>query len=183
MGYFRNRDVARKELGLELFEGFSLTDPAADRVFMWDQSVGGFAWLQASNGLEISGTTIQATAAARTSALYWIIDGGGSTITTGTKGSIVIPFACTITQMTALADQTGSIVVDIWRDTFANAPPTDADSITASAPITLSGATKAQDGALTGWATAIAAGDVLAFNVDSVATIQRLTIALTVTRT
>lgn len=182
MGYFRDNAVARKQLGLELFDGISLTDPGADRIMLWDDSAGGFAWLQASNGLEVDGTTLQATAAARTSALYWIIDGGGAPITTGQKGYLPIPFACTITEASAFADQTGSAVVDVWKDTFANYPPADADSITASAPITLSSAIKAQDATLTGWTTSIAAGDVLGFNVDSASTITRLTIELKVTR-
>jgi len=62
------------------------------------------------------------------------IDGGGSAITTGQKGYIEVPFACTISRATTLADQSGSIVIDVWKDTYANYPPVDADSITASAP-------------------------------------------------
>lgn len=113
----------------------------------------------------------------------FIIDGGGVAITTGEKGHLEIPFACTISRVTTLADQSGSIVVDIWKDTYANFPPTDADSITASAPPTLSSAQNAQDSTLTGWTTAIAAGDILAFNVDSCTTCTRVTISLKVTKT
>jgi len=115
--------------------------------------------------------------------ITFIIDGGGSAITTGQKGHLEIPFACTITQVTTLADQSGSIVVDIWKDTYANFPPTDADSITASAPPTLSSAQKAQDSTLTDWTTAITEGDILAFNVDSITTCERVTISLRVTKT
>ena len=115
--------------------------------------------------------------------ITFIIDGGGSAITTGEKGHLEIPFACTINRVTMLADQSGSIVVDIWKDTYANFPPTDADSITASAPPTISSAQKSQDSTLSGWTTAIAAGDILAFNVDSVTDIQRVTISLKVTKT
>jgi len=114
--------------------------------------------------------------------LTFIIDGGGSAITTGEKGHLEIPFACTIKQATMLADASGSIVVDIWKDTYANFPPTDADSITASAPPTISSAQKSQDATLTDWTTAIAAGDILAFNVDSCTTIKRVTISLKVER-
>jgi len=112
--------------------------------------------------------------------IAFIIDGGGSAITTGQKGHLEIPFACTITQVTMLADQSGSIVVDIWKDTYANFPPTDADSITASAPPTISSAQKSQDSTLSGWTTSISAGDILAFNVDSCSTIERATISLKV---
>jgi hypothetical protein len=116
--------------------------------------------------------------------ITFIIDGGGSTITTGIKGDLEIPFACTITQATLLADQSGAIVIDIWAEDYANYPPTDADSITASTPptITASGV-KSQDSTLTSWITSIAAGDTLRFNVDSVTSIQRVTLSLRVTKT
>lgn len=115
--------------------------------------------------------------------IAFIIDGGGSVLTTGIKGDLEIPFACTINQVTTLLDQSGSIVVDIWKDTYANYPPTVADTITASAKPTVSTATKAQDSTLTGWTTAIAAGDSLRYNVDSITTATRCLISLKVTKT
>ena len=119
----------------------------------------------------------------KTVTITFIIDGGGSAITTGQKGHLEIPFACTINRVTMMADQSGSIVVDIWKDTYANFPPTDADSITASAPPTISSAQKSQDSTLSGWTTSITAGDILAFNVDSCSTITRVTLSLKVTKT
>jgi len=118
----------------------------------------------------------------KNASITFVIDGGGSAITTGQKGHLEIPFACTIKQVTMLADQAGSIVVDIWKDTYANFPPTDADSITASAPPTISSAQKSQDSTLTGWTKSISSGDILAFNVDSCTTITRVTISLKVER-
>jgi len=115
--------------------------------------------------------------------ITFAIDGGGSAITAGQKGHLEIPFACTINQVTMLANASGSVVVDIWKDTYANFPPTDADSITASAPPTITAAQKSQDSTLTGWTKSITAGDILAFNVDSCATIARVTISLKVTKT
>jgi hypothetical protein len=117
------------------------------------------------------------------SALSVVLDGGGAAITTGVKLDIEVPFACTITANRLFADQSGSIVIDIWKDTYANFPPTVADTITASAKPTLSAASKSQDTTLTGWTTAIAAGDVLRFNVDSAATVTRVTLSLTISRT
>ena len=81
-----------------------------------------------------------------------------------------------------LADVSGSAVVDIWKDTYANYPPLNADSITASAVPTISTAVKSQDATLTGWTTSIVAGDILAFNVDSVTTIKQLTVSLKCTK-
>lgn len=113
-----------------------------------------------------------------------VIDGGGAAITAGVKGDIgPFAFACSIEDVTLLADQSGSIVVDIWKDAFANFPPTDADSITASAPPTISAATHSQDATLTGWTVTVAVGDILRFNVDSAATIQRLSLTMKIKRT
>jgi hypothetical protein len=112
----------------------------------------------------------------------FVIDGGGSTITTGVKGDVEVPVDGTIVAAALLADQSGAAVVDIWKDTYANFPPVDADSITASAPPTLSSAAKAQDVTLTGWNKIVSKGDVLRFNVDSATTVTRLTVSLTIRR-
>jgi len=114
--------------------------------------------------------------------IMFFIDGGGAVITTGIKQPVQIDFACTIVSATVIADQSGSIVVDIWKDTYANYPPTDADSITASAPPTLSSAAKSTDSTLTGWTKAISAGDILMPNVDSITTCTWAVVILKVTR-
>jgi hypothetical protein len=120
---------------------------------------------------------------AETTDLTFVIDGGGSAITTGVKGDLVIDFACTVTGWTILGDQSGSIVVDVWKDTYANFPPTVADTIAGSEKPTFSSATKGQDTSLSTWTTAVAAGDILRFNVDSAATITRATLAIRVVKT
>jgi hypothetical protein len=112
-----------------------------------------------------------------------IIDGGGSTITTGVKFDLEVPYNATVTAWDIFGDTTGSIVVDIWQDTYANFPPTVADTITTSEKPTISATTKGQDTSLNsgnGWS--VTQGRVLRFNVDSVTTLARVTIALKVTR-
>ena len=108
-------------------------------------------------------------------AASFLIDGGGAVITTGIKGDLVVPFAATITTHTALADQTGSVTVDVWKDSYANYPPVAADL---AFTVALAAGIKNQ----TGVSIAVASGDILRFSVASVATIQRVTIALTMTR-
>lgn len=118
------------------------------------------------------------------STLNFLIDGGGAAITTGVKGDLKVDFACNVVGWDVLADQTGSIVVDVWRDSLANYPPTAADSMCGAEKPTLATATKNSDNSLSGgsgWP--IAAGDVLRFNVDSAATVQRVTVAMKVLRT
>jgi len=116
--------------------------------------------------------------ATKTFGINFIIDGGGSEITAGIKGDIEMPFAATITSVRLLADQSGSIVVDIWEDTYASFPPTDADSSTAAAPPTIAGAVKSEDQTLTDWDVTLAAGDILRFNVDSCTTITKCTLSI-----
>lgn len=130
-----------------------------------------------------SGTLASArlSTAVITKAIGLTIDGGGSAITTGIKADISVPFACTITGVRLLADQSGSIVVDIWKDTYALYPPTVADTITAAAKPTITTATKSEDTTLTGWTLSVAAGDTLRFNVDSITTITRVNLTLRVT--
>ena len=118
----------------------------------------------------------------RIAAIAFVMDGGGSAIATGIKGDLMIPFDCTIASATLLADQAGSIVIDIWKDSYANYPPTIADTITASAKPTLSSAAKSQDATLTGWTTSISAGQTLRFNVDSASTVTRVTCVLEVVK-
>ena len=111
------------------------------------------------------------------------IDGGGSVITTGVKGYVPVPYGMTITGLTILADQSGSIVVDVWKDTYANYPPTVADTIAGTEKPTLSSAIKNQDLTLTTWTTTVTSGDIIGFNVDSVTTVTRVTLLVFGTRT
>jgi len=120
--------------------------------------------------------------ASQSTAVSLVVDGNGAPFSTGVKAYLQIPFVATITSVTLLADQTGSVVVDIWKDTYANFPPTVADTICAAAKPTITASNKYTDSTLAGWTTSIAANDILAFNIDSVTSITRLTISLTVVR-
>jgi hypothetical protein len=118
----------------------------------------------------------------QTAQLEVVIDGGTAVIPTGVKGDLRVPFNCTLVSWTIVADASGSAVVDVWKDTYANYPPTVADTIAASAKPTLSSAIKNTDATLTGWTTSLSKGETLRFNVDSAATVKRLTISFEVTR-
>lgn len=101
-------------------------------------------------------------------AVEFVVNGGGSALTTGIQaGAIRVPWDCTITGAYLYLDQASTTTVDIWVDTHANYPPTDADSITATAPLSTSAALTASDTTLTGWTTSINAGSVIYYNVDA----------------
>jgi hypothetical protein len=116
-------------------------------------------------------------------AAAFLIDGGGAVITAGIKGDLLIPFTGVITGWKLLADVSGSIVVDLWKDTYANYPPTIADTITASAKPTLSSAAKNQATSVGTWTTAVTAGDIIRINVEATpSTVTKVTLVLLITR-
>jgi hypothetical protein len=105
-----------------------------------------------------------------------VIDGGGSPIATGPKGFFRIPYGCTIATWSVIADQSGSISIDILRTNGA-------------IPITsiVGGGTKpnltAQQfvgpTAPVGWtSTTLAPNDYLGITVSSAATVTRVTLIL-----
>lgn len=110
------------------------------------------------------------------------IDNGTDVLITGIIGWVEIPFNCYIQAGRLFADVSGAVVVDLWKDNYTNYPPSISDSICASAKLTLSSAIKTQDLTLTGWDRLLNAGDIIYFNIDSVTTIKKLLISLTVSR-
>jgi hypothetical protein len=138
-----------------------------------------------------SPATVLASAKAAIPGIIGItIDGGSSVISTGVKGYVQIPYGATIVGWSIMADQSGSISIDIDKHS-SSAPPsaptipnTTTDKISASAPISLS---SAQSGAVAAagvstWTTAVAQWDVIGFNVTSAATLTRVTILIEMTR-
>lgn len=159
-----------------------LTQTAAD-TFTGRTITGTSGHVTVTNGSGVAGNpTIDIASGLLTEVRQFVIDGGGAAITTGVKGDIEMPYACTITAVRLFADQVGSIVVDLWKDSYANYPPVVGDSITASAKPTLSSAIKSQDTTLTGWTTSISAGDTIRINVDSATTVTRVTVSISVTK-
>lgn len=108
------------------------------------------------------------------------IDGGGSVITTGFKQYLIIPYNCIITGWSVIGDVSGSIVVDVWKDTTI---PTVLDTIAGSEKPTLSSQQTNSDNTLTTWTTTVNAGDIIGFNVDSVNTITKATVIIKITKT
>lgn len=108
------------------------------------------------------------------------LNGGGSTITTGYKSFTTVTFSGQILEYTVLADRTGSIVIDVWKDSYSNFPLTTGDSICASSKPTLATGIKNTDSTLTSWTKTFSAGDVFGFNVDSVSGVTNVNLTLKV---
>jgi len=108
--------------------------------------------------------------------INFVINNGSNVIGTGIKGDVEIPFTGTIIKSTALADQTGSVNISWWKDSYANFPPTSGDMLGYQV---ISSSNKGQS---TGLTQAVTAGDILRFNVESADIVTRVTISLTVRR-
>lgn len=112
--------------------------------------------------------------------ITFVIDGGAvpPTVQSYPKAVVRCPFDGTIVRWSIFGDVSGSAVVDIWKDTYANFPPTNADSITGTDKPTLSSAQKAESTALTGWTTTVTAGDVLYPEIESASTLTFVVVQL-----
>jgi hypothetical protein len=118
-----------------------------------------------------------------TGAIQLDLDGNGAVLPVGViKGQLRVPYNCTITSWELVSNETGSIQIDIEKDTYANFPPTSADSIAGSARPTITASNKAQSSTLTGWTTALNEGDYIKVEVLSVSAITQATLTLRVTR-
>ena len=107
-----------------------------------------------------------------TSSITFTIGDGIATIVVGTKGYTgSIPFDATIKSWrlfeTSASPLSGSIVIDIWKDSTGNYPPTVADRIAGTEKPTLSSQTNNADVSLSTWTTSISSGDVIGFYVES----------------
>lgn len=106
--------------------------------------------------------------------IYWgFIDGDGSAITADSgvaQACKRIPKNSVVTAWYVNADQSGSVTIDIYKDTTY--PPTDADSISSTEKITLSTATNNSDTSLTAMTTDWNAGDWVCYDVETATTVQ-----------
>lgn len=113
-------------------------------------------------------------------AIEFVIDGGGAEIADNVQMDLEIPFGFEVIAWTVLADQSGSIVIDVWKTSYASFPPTVTNEMAASNHPTITTAVKGQDadGTLNWTTTTITAGDIVRINVDSCTTIERVTLSL-----
>jgi hypothetical protein len=111
--------------------------------------------------------------------IEFVIDGGGSAILVGNKGWLHIPWNATVTAWRVMADQSGSIVIDILN--AGNAFPV-ASMVGAGNKPTLTAAQFAQTTPI-GWSTTTLLQDQwIAFNVTSATTVTKVTVVLTVAK-
>jgi len=95
---------------------------------------------------------------------------------------ILIPAAGLITKWRIVGQSSGSAVVDVRKSTYADYPTTA--SIAGVSKPTLVSAQKAESTTLPGWTSALVAGDMLEFVLESMPTLTgRVTVLVEVTLT
>lgn len=104
----------------------------------------------------------------------------GITATGATKTMIRIPFGVTITSWELKSDVSGSIIVDILKNTSGNF---GGSSITGSVQPTLTAAQGATGSTLTGWTTGLVAGDYITLSLGAATTLTAVTLTLLCDRT
>ena len=117
-----------------------------------------------------------AAAAVLTRTVNYVIDSGSLPMQPGDKGKLTIDVTGLIENIRVLSDQTGDIVLEIEKCTFADYP--NFSSITGGSRVQLTNSDKYFDDVLNNWTTTIGAGDILRFTVVSVNNIRRLLISL-----
>lgn len=109
------------------------------------------------------------------------IDGGGAAITTGEKACFSVPWDCEILEWTIVADQSGSISIDVWSDAPSGLPLSAADSMPGASYVPTLTSARVATGATTEWdRTGLAKDNVVAFSADDVVNVTRVTMTLRV---
>lgn len=131
----------------------------------------------------VAGTLDASPAVGGDTSVGVMFDGQGGVIAINSVGTIQIPFNGTITGWILLETSStpiaGSIVIDAWKDTYVNYPPTVADTIWGTKP----SLTTAIKNTATGLSIAVSSGDIIKFNVDSVTSCVKVRLVLFITKT
>ena len=129
----------------------------------------------ASNAYTAVQTNSATWAVGATGTINYTIDGGGSAITTGSKGFVQVPTNFTVQEWDIIADlQTTSFIVDVRKASYANLPTTT--SILGSDVMKLTNEQKNRNLSVS-W-TNISAGDFVEFYVTDASNASMINISL-----
>lgn len=109
-------------------------------------------------------------------------DGLGGVILINSTATFIVPFTGTITEWTLLETSStpvsSSIVIDAWKDTYTNYPPTVLGTIFGTKP-SLSAAIKNQ---ATGLSIPVTEGEIIKLNIDSASSALKIKLTFKIVR-
>lgn len=112
-----------------------------------------------------------------------VFHGSGVVLGSGLRVDVVVPYDCEVVGYTVLGDLTGSVSLSVHKASYADWPDTETAMATGGSGPNITSARKSQAGVGTWSETAISAGDVLIFRVQSATDITRAVLTLSVNRT
>jgi hypothetical protein len=116
-----------------------------------------------------------------TGTLNILMDGQGGVLSAGVKADITIPFNINIYKWRLMAGTTGTLLMGIWNDTYANYPPISADAMSAGAtgPYLLGTDILKREATTSGWGSPTGAQDsVVRINIDQISNIKTASLTL-----
>lgn len=143
----------------------------------------GYSGESGFSGAGTSGYSGQAGTWTGTDTITYVLDGGEYPISNGIKGSLMFDYAFTITDWVVIADQDGSVELDVWKTNYAGFPANATNSICGTNVPAIIDAQKGRALNMSGWTTSVAAGSILTFYVTECSSITRCTLCLKITRT
>lgn len=156
--------VSQNDIILEPEEDYTIS--GSNIVFTTAPTTGDDLWIVAL-----------VTTADLTRTINFLVDTGSLDMTPGVRGSVTIDVSGIIDSWKILADQTGTLGVDILKSNYTDFPNFVSIATTSNYPKILNN-NKGFDDTLSGWDTAIRAGDILRFEVINSLNIRRFLISL-----
>lgn len=146
------------------------------QVFRRSGTSVGFGAVNLASANAVTGDLPMTNVGARRTSVSISFDNNGVELPDNTKARWRVPngVTATIVRWSIAADVSGAIVINIWKDTWANYPPSSGDSIIGSgtAPTITASDDNAESTSFTGYTTTtFSGGDSVIFNIDSCTTI------------
>lgn len=143
-------------------------------LFSW----GVLAGLPTGYDARYLGTAVAPTYSENLVNINYVLDGGGTLVPSGSAGYVCIPFTAKIKKVTALGNNTGSLMLNLIKMTYASY---GVGSVIGT--VSIANAKASTDSTLTGWTTALAADDIVEYSLLAVTSgITRATVCLQVTK-
>jgi hypothetical protein len=155
--------VSQNDIILEPEEDYTISGSSI--IFTTPPNTGDDVWIVAL-----------VTTADLTRTINFLVDSGSLDLTPGVKGSVTIDVSGIIDSWKILADQSGTLGVDVLKSTYDDFPNFVSIAATSNYPKVIN-TNKGFDETLSGWDTAIRAGDILRFEVINSLNIRRFLIS------